>query len=81
MVEFVEGKVSFVVVKVYYGGLLVGYVLFVFKDYMFNVEIWVVVIYWCGCFICLLGIMVIEVDDEVFFIVVIKYICVVMSEF
>ena len=41
---------------------------------MFNVDIWVVVMFRKGSLIILEGLMVIEVDDEVFFIVAIEYI-------
>lgn len=39
VVNFVEGKVSIVVVKVYYGGLLVGNVLLFLCEYMLYIDI------------------------------------------
>lgn len=47
---------------------------------MLYIDICVVVIFCYDRLICFQGLIIVEVGDEVFFIVVLQYICVVMSE-
>lgn len=80
VVEFAGGKISLVVVKAYYGGLLVGHALSALKEHMPHIETRVAAIYRRGTAIKPLGSTIIEADDEVFFVAATKHIRSVMSE-
>ncbi len=80
VLDFARGRVQLVAVKAFYGGPLVGQELRYLRQHMPNVETRVAAIFRRDRSIIPEGSTVIEVDDEVFFIVARNHIRAVMSE-
>ena len=80
VLDFADGKVQLVAVRAYYGGPLVGNQLKALREHMPRIETRVAAVFRRGEPIQPTGDMVIEADDEVFFVAAAEHISAVMSE-
>ncbi|CAL1329114.1 Trk system potassium transporter TrkA [Candidatus Providencia siddallii] len=81
VVSFAEGKISLVSIKAYYGGYLIGKTLLNLHKHISDVNVYIVAIFRKKKTVKPKGSTVIEVDDEIFFIVSTEHIRIVISEF
>lgn len=80
VVNFVDGKVSVVAVKAYYGGSLIGYALSSLKEHMPHINTHIAAIFRHNRPIRPQGSTIIEAGDEVFFVCATQHIRAVMNE-
>lgn len=80
VLDFADGKVQLVGMRAYYGGPMVGHEIRTLRDHVPGVDTRVAAIYRRGKGIVTKGGVVIEADDEVFFIAAREHIKTVMSE-
>ncbi|MCL1126982.1 Trk system potassium transporter TrkA [Shewanella surugensis] len=80
VLEFAEGRLSLVAVRVYYGGPLVGNALAALREHMPNIDTRVAAIFRQGRPIMPRGTTIMEADDEVFFLADTRHIRAVMGE-
>ncbi|MGP1930637.1 MAG: Trk system potassium transporter TrkA [Arsenophonus sp. ET-YP4-MAG3] len=80
VVNFANGKVSIVAVKAYYSGLSVGNCISNIREHLPHIDAKVTAIFRQDKSIKLQGSTIIEVGDEIFFIIITEYITTVMNE-